>query len=80
MGMPLLNRLNKTSLCDFLENVTEGFWELMVHPGYPCASGNSFDGFPREVELQALLSPEAKEIIARRNIKLCHFGDLTCAS
>ena len=80
MGMPLLNRLDKTSLCNFLENVTEGFWELMVHPGYTCDSDNPFDGPQREVELLALLSPEAKQIIARRNISLCHFGDLSCAS
>ena len=80
MGMPLLNRLDKTSLCNFLENVTEGFWELMVHPGYSCDSDNPFDGPQREVELLALLSPEAKQIIARRNISLCHFGDLSCAS
>lgn len=80
MGMPLLNRLDQTSLCHLLENVPEGFWELMVHPGYSCASGNPFDGPQREVELLALLSPEAKQIITRRNIRLCHFGDLSCAS
>ncbi len=80
MGMSLLNRLDKTSLCNFLENVTEGFWELMVHPGYTCDSDDPFDGPQREVELLALLSPEAKQIIARRNISLCHFGDLSCAS
>ena len=80
MGMPLLNRLDQPRLCHFLENVPEGFWELMVHPGYNCDSGNPFDGPQREVELLALLSPEAKQIIARRNISLCHFGDLSCAS
>jgi predicted glycoside hydrolase/deacetylase ChbG (UPF0249 family) len=80
MGMPLLNRLDKTSLCNFLENVPEGFWELMVHPGYSCDSDYPFDGPLREVELQALLSPEAKQIIARRSIRLCHFGELSCAS
>lgn len=80
MGMPLLNRLDQTSLCKLLENIPEGFWELMVHPGYSCDSGNPFDGPQREVELLALLSPEAKQVIARRNISLCHFGDLSCAS
>lgn len=80
MGMPLLNRLDQTRLCHLLENVPEGFWELMVHPGYNCDTGNPFDGPQREVELLALLSPEAKQIIARRNISLCHFGDLSCAS
>ena len=63
MGMPLLNRLDKTSLCNFLEHVPEGFWELMVHPGYAIDADNPFDGPQREVELLALLSPEAKQII-----------------
>jgi predicted glycoside hydrolase/deacetylase ChbG (UPF0249 family) len=80
MGMPLLNRLDTTNLCHCLENVAEGFWEIMVHPGYPYDSDNPFDGAQREVELQALLAPEARRIIARRNIRLCHFGDLSCAS
>ncbi|MDG5468914.1 ChbG/HpnK family deacetylase [Deltaproteobacteria bacterium IMCC39524] len=80
MGMPLLNQLDQTRLYHVLENIPEGFWELMVHPGYSCDSGNPFDGPQREVELLALLSPEAKQIIARRHIRLCHFGDLSCAS
>lgn len=80
LGMPLLNRLDKTSLCQLLENIPQGFWELMVHPGYPYNSGNSFDGQQRYQELLALLSPEAKQIIAHREIRLCHFGELSCAS
>lgn len=79
MGMPLLNRLNTTTLCNLLDQIPEGFWELMVHPGYPCHdSGNSFDGPQRETELDALLAPEARQIITRRNIRLCDFGDLPC--
>lgn len=79
-GMPLLNRLNTTSLCQTLENLPEGCWELMTHPGYPCCDGARFDGPQRQVELQALLSTEAKEVIARRKIRLCSFKDLACAS
>lgn len=79
-GMPLLNRLNTINLCHLLDNLNEGFWELMTHPGYPCEQGGPFDGPQRQVELQALLSTEAKEVIARRGIRLCAFGDLPCAS
>lgn len=80
LGMPLLNRLNKTSLCQLLEKLPEGVWELMVHPGYASDSGLSFDGPEREEELQALLSPEAIKIIEHRKIRLCHFGELPCVS
>lgn len=80
LGMPLLNRLGTKSLCHLLENLTEGFWEVMVHPGYPYDSSNPFDGPQRQKELRALLAPEAKKIITRRKIRLCHFGDLPCAS
>ncbi len=80
LGMPLLNRLNTTSLCQLLGNIPEGCWELMVHPGYPCDQGVPFDGPQRQLELQALLSAEAKAVIARRQIRLGSFGDLLCAS
>ncbi|MGK2905434.1 MAG: carbohydrate deacetylase [Desulfuromonadales bacterium] len=79
-GMPLLNRLDTTSLCRLLEGLPEGCWELMTHPGYPCVQGRSFDGPQRKIELQALLSSEAQEIIARRRIRPITFGNLQCAS
>lgn len=79
-GMPLLNRLDTTNLCQILEYLPEGCWELMTHPGYPCSSGGTFNGPHRLIELQALLSAEAKEVIARRQIRLCSFGELACAS
>jgi predicted glycoside hydrolase/deacetylase ChbG (UPF0249 family) len=78
-GMPLLNHLDSISFCCFLENLPAGRWELMTHPGYPCARGQSFDGPQRQIELQALLSVEAQEIIARRRIHLSSFGELPCA-
>ena len=79
-GMPMLNRLDTTSLCQLLENLPEGCWELMTHPGYPCNQGRSFDGPQRQLELQALVSAKAKEIVTRRPIRLCTFGELPCTS
>ena len=79
-GMPLLNRLDTTSLCQALENLPKGCWELMTHPGYPCSGGGTFDGLQRQTELHALFSTEAKEVITRRQIRLCSFGELACAS
>lgn len=80
LGMPLLNRLNRSNLCQLLEDLPTGCWELMTHPGYACATGREFDGPQRHRELQALLAPEIKAIINRRKIRLCSFGDLSCAS
>ncbi len=79
-GMPLLNRLNTNSLCHLLENLPQGRWELMTHPGYCCAQGGTFNGPERLVELQALCAKKTKEVIARRQIRLCNFGELPCAS
>ena len=79
-GLQLLNRLNTHTLCQLLANLPEGCWEVMTHPGYPCERGAAFDGPQRWLELQALLSREAHEVIARRQIRLCSFRDLPCAS
>lgn len=79
-GMPLLDRLDTTRLCQLLNDLPEGHWELMTHPGYPYWQGSAFDGLNRQIELQALLSSEAQEIIARRGVMLTTFGDLPCAS
>lgn len=79
-GMPLLHSLDTARLCQLLEALPPGRWELMTHPGYPCGQGQAFDGAQRFTELQALLSAEARAIIVRRQIRLSTFGDLPCAS
>jgi predicted glycoside hydrolase/deacetylase ChbG (UPF0249 family) len=79
-GMPLLNCLDETRLCQLLDNLPEGHWELMTHPGYTSNTGNPFDSKQREIELHALTSKKALDIIRQRNIRLCNFGDLPCAS
>ncbi|MGK2945670.1 MAG: carbohydrate deacetylase [Desulfuromonadales bacterium] len=78
-GMPLLHSLDTTRLCRLLENLPEGCWELMTHPGYPCRQGRPFEGPQRQVELSALLSAEAREVVTRRRIRLCTFAELPCA-
>ena len=75
-----MNRLDETRLCQLLEKLPAGHWELMTHPGYTANSGNPFDGKKRETELRALTSRTAREIICRRGIKLCTFGELPCVS
>ena len=78
-GMPLLNRLDAVSLRDLLQNVPPGRWELMTHPGYADANGGRFSGVEREVELQALTSPQVKALLAKLKTRFCSYGELPCA-
>jgi predicted glycoside hydrolase/deacetylase ChbG (UPF0249 family) len=79
-GLPLLHSLDTSRLYRLLENLPEGCWELMTHPGYPFSQGRPFEGSQRQVELRALLSAEAREVVTRRCIRLCTFAELPCAS
>ena len=79
-GLPQLNSLDTVGLCTLLEKLPEGYWELMTHPGHPYPQGRSFEGAQRLTEMQALCSAAAKDVITRRDIRLCTFGDLPCAS
>jgi predicted glycoside hydrolase/deacetylase ChbG (UPF0249 family) len=79
-GLPQLNSLDTAILCDLLDVIPQGVWELMVHPGYPDPQGRHFESPQRQVELTALCSDEAKGVIRRRGIQLMTFGDLPCVS
>ncbi len=78
-GLPLLHSLDTSRLCRLLEELPSGCWELMTHPGYPYPQGRPFEGVQRQVELRALLSDEAKEVVTRRRIRLHTFAELPCA-
>jgi predicted glycoside hydrolase/deacetylase ChbG (UPF0249 family) len=62
-----------------LENLPKGTWELVCHPGYSDAdlqaAGTRLTQ-SREIELEALTSPEVKDLIARRGIELISYADL----
>ncbi len=79
-GLPQLNSLDTKVLCELLETIPDGHWELMTHPGYPYPEGRHFESPQRLTELTALCSLEAKEIISRRGIRLETFGELPCES
>ncbi|MEN8686044.1 MAG: ChbG/HpnK family deacetylase [Desulfuromonadales bacterium] len=79
-GLPQLHSLDTAGLCTLLENLPEGDWELMSHPGHPYRQGRPFEGEQRLTEMRALCSAAAKDIIGRREIRLGTFGDLPCAS
>lgn len=74
-GMPLLNRLDTTTLPALLKEIPPGCWELMVHPGYE-DPGMPFCGPERKRELEALTCSAVRNIIRSRDIRLITFGDL----
>ena len=79
-GLPLLHGLDTASLCTLLEQLPDGDWELMTHPGYAVPGGRPFESKQREVEMRALCDVAAKKVVERRGIRLCTYGELPCAS
>src|SRR5262249_18368726 len=64
-------------LLDTLAVLPLGVTELMCHPGhFDEALAYSRYGRQRQVELAALLEPEARATAQRLGIQLCHFGTL----
>jgi len=77
-GLPLLHSLDIASLSSLLSGLEHGFWELMTHPGYPTVGGRPFEGEQRQIELEALTSREARQVIEACGIRLCSYRELPC--
>jgi chitin disaccharide deacetylase len=79
VGIAVTGKLNQKSLVALLDTLPEGTWELVCHPGYADddlrASGTRLIA-SREVELQALSSPETKSKLQARGIQLISYSDL----
>jgi predicted glycoside hydrolase/deacetylase ChbG (UPF0249 family) len=61
------------------DNMPEGTWEFVCHPGYNDADLDQVQTrlrSSREQELQLLTSPEAREILRRRDIELISYHEL----
>jgi len=78
-GMTILDRLDNQALLALLEEMPDGVWELMVHPGYRDA-GQPFSGPERVREILALTDPRMTRLIREKEIHLTHFGACACAS
>lgn len=61
-----------------IENLPDGTWEFVTHPGY---NDGELDGIQtrlrrsREDELAILTSPESKELLQRERIELISYGE-----
>lgn len=79
VGIVATGKLDLMLLLATLEALPEGTWELVCHPGYSDAELQAAGTRlvqSREVELQALTSPEVRNLIKRRGIELISYSDL----
>ena len=79
LGVAATGVLDLKLFTAMIENMPEGTWEFVCHPGYNDAE---LDGVKtrlrrsREQELQLLTSPEARELLRRRGIELISYREL----
>ena len=79
LGVLATGTLDLKLFAMMIENMPEGTWEFVCHPGY---NDTELDGVrtrlrqSREQELELLTSPEARELLARRGIELINYHDL----
>lgn len=79
VGIVATGKLDLNVLLATLEALPEGTWELVCHPGYSDADLQATGTRlikSREIELEALTSPEVRGHISRRGISLISYEDL----
>jgi hopanoid biosynthesis associated protein HpnK len=79
VGIAATGKLDQKMLLSILSSLPEGTWELVCHPGYSDAdlkNAGTRLTTSREVELNALISAETKEALARQKIELISYADI----
>jgi len=79
LGVLATGSLDLKLFTSMIENMPEGTWEFVCHPGYNDAELDAVRTRlrqSREQELQLLTSPEAKELLRRRGIELISYREL----
>jgi hopanoid biosynthesis associated protein HpnK len=79
LGIEVTGSLNETLFTAIATSVPEGTWEFVCHPGYndsDLQSARTRLRESREVELDVLTSPRAREMLARQGIDLISYRDL----
>ncbi len=79
LGIAATGELDERLLRFVLENVPEGTWELVTHPGYndaDLARIRTRLRHSRETELRLLTSAEARESLARDGVELISYRNL----
>jgi chitin disaccharide deacetylase len=79
VGVLVTGVLDETHFASIAENLPEGTWEFVCHPGYNDADLDKIHTRlrqSREQELRVLTSPESKAVLQRRGIELISYHDL----
>ncbi len=79
LGVLATGTLNPELFTAILDNMPDGTWEFVCHPGYSDAELDSVRTRlreSREQELRLLTSPEAKDLLQRRGIELISYHEL----
>jgi predicted glycoside hydrolase/deacetylase ChbG (UPF0249 family) len=80
LGVEVTGTLDENLFRCIAEIIPEGTWEFVCHPGYndddlKAAKTRLRDS--RETELRVLTMPKSREILARHEIELISYRDLT---
>lgn len=79
LGIEVTGTLDETLFHAIAQNIPEGTWEFVCHPGYNDAdlrAANTRLRESRETELRVLTLPAAREILAQSGIQLISYRDL----
>jgi hopanoid biosynthesis associated protein HpnK len=79
LGLAMTGRLSASALCQLIDNLPEGCTEIMLHPGVcdaDLASTSSRLQQQRQLELEALLAPEARRAVERNAVRLISYREL----
>jgi len=79
LGIVATGTLDDRLLRGMIEDLPEGTWELVCHPGYNDADLQKIQTrlrASREVELQLLTSPEAPSLLSQKRVQLVSYSDL----
>jgi len=79
IGVTTTGTLDKDLLLHMIKRIPEGTWELVCHPGYADAElqrSRTTLIESREIERQALISPEVRDALKVNGIELISFANL----
>jgi chitin disaccharide deacetylase len=79
LGLAATGRLDSAALCRLIDTIPDGRTEIMLHPGI-CDADLAKTGSrlqqQRQVEMEALLSPEAKIAVKEQGVRLITYREL----
>jgi hopanoid biosynthesis associated protein HpnK len=80
IGIVATGALDKELFRSLVENLSDGTWEFVCHPGYNNSDLQSLQTRlrkSREQELEILTAPATRELLQRNHIELISYHDLT---